>query len=135
MVEHKLTGRLRFKVVCVGTGISLLLSVVGLILLSSLMLRGKVQDTRVAIMITAIVLLSSVAGNYWSAVVGGNKYLAIATGCFYLCILLLAGMLLFEGGLVSLWPKLGAITGATALICAIPLKNRQSTVKRKKRYR
>ena len=86
-------------------------------------------------MIVAITLLSTVAGNYCSAVSGGNKYLAIASGGLYLCILLLAGTLLFEGGLVSLWPQVGAVAGGTAIICVIPLKNKQSTAKRKKRYR
>ena len=135
MVEHKLIGRFRFKLVCIGTGVSLILSVIGLVLLTSLVLNGKVQVTIVASMIVAITLLSTVAGNYCSAVSGGNKYLAIASGCLYLCILLLVGMLLFDGGLVSLWSQVGAVTGGTALICVIPLKNKQSTTKLKKRYR
>lgn len=137
VVNRKPSGTAKSMPVGLAIGwiVETLVTAATCMLLAILILNGRAGWGAMGYSATGALLLSSYLGAAISCkLVGRQKIMVCAlSGAIYLCTLLLAALLLFDGKLDSMWlPALLAV-GGTALACLLHGTEKQGKTRRRRR--
>ena len=119
--------------VAFGVGLSVLLCLVLSAVAAWLLLSGKMGEGSVEFLITMILFLSSITGNYLCAFREKQPILVIAVSTLIVMVLLLIGGLAADGIFENTLLRFGSVMAGSAISCLLCLKT-SGKVKRKKTY-
>ena len=114
-----------------GIGTCILITVCGAMIIASYMITGKIGERGTDAIIYAILALASFCGSVITKRCGGIRLLAIATAAGLVTVLMICGLLVFEGSLGRIWMHLAAVASGGALALVIPAKKAGRKKRRK----
>ena len=121
----------------IGTGVSLIISVVLSMIAAALIVNERVSENGIGYITPIISLIATMAGCIIAARFVGQKLAIIsgATGIIYLIILIGIGIMFFDGGFHNMWTSILSIGVGCAVSCAICIRGKGSGKRRKRSYR
>lgn len=133
MVTKNKTESAGFRACCAGISASLLVSIGMLMLISGFVISQRIGESSTNKLTAIVLLLSSLIGGMIARHRGGPKsqYVpAIVCGTYY-CVLLIMGMLLFDGSLQFSWLSIGAVAVGCVLSYYLKFNKKRKHVKRR----
>jgi len=134
MQANRKSDRKKYAAVGLGCMISVAIGIAGIMLTAKLMLEERVEQTQTDIFIYGILLISAFVGSLVAKLFSNTTQLPIPIGvsAIYACILLISGMLVFDGGFVRPWNGLVMLGCGCGISCMISKKKRARGVRQKR---
>ena len=125
MKKSRIASKNKSIIACIGIGLatSILISLILTIVTASLIQKGSITESE-KISVFLVRLVSVMVGSLVGTGLQGKKALpviGVISGCYYIC-LLIVGLLVLNGSLISPWQGLLSTTVGGAVACVIKLK-------------
>ena len=127
--------RPKLYAIVLGLGVSILIAVITGGIISNAVLSGRVGEPVLPWVIAIALFCASLFGACIAGISESRESAALQVGvsCGFLIMLLLCGMLLFDGEIVSPWTQIGAIS--VGGIVSLLLNNKRKVKVTKKKHK
>lgn len=120
--------------IAIGTGISLLVSIIGAAIATSMVLNETASEGAMNIISLVIQWFASALGSLAAGKIAGEKYALIVgiTSGIYLLFLAAINIMFFDGIFVNIWLSLLCVAIGAAAACALCISKQGSKQRRKR---
>lgn len=120
----------------IGTGLAIITYLVLAIAVTALVLNERIKEDTIKNLVPFLTLIATTVGAVSACKLSKNKIavVSVSTALLFLLVLVATGIFFFEGGFYNLWTSLASIVFGCVISCAICIREKKGSRKRKRAY-
>ena len=119
-----------------GTGVSALVTVLAILMCTELIMRNWIGEGSIGVLLPVVSAVALLIGGYvgFSVTGSGKPLVPLVVLGVYLCIMIVCGLLFWEGSFQNLWVHLLVLLTGSGISCVLCFRKTGRARKRNRRF-